>query len=231
MLNIPCTGSGVLASALTMDKVMTKNILIASKISTPKYCVYRSIEKSGALAKSIAKEFGLPVVIKASNQGSSIGVTVAEHSEEISAAIENAFDYGDEILVEEFIKGREMTVAVFGNEDEAQALPIIEITTVSGRYDYESKYTKGASTHIVPAEISARLTKKIQEMAVKAFKACKCSGVARVDFMLSEKNIPYVLEINSVPGMTETSLVPDAARAAGIDFPELCEKILMSADF
>ena len=231
MLNIPYTGSGVLASALTMDKVMTKNILIASKISTPKYCVYRSIEKSGALAKSIAKEFGLPVVIKASNQGSSIGVTVAEHSEDISAAIENAFDYGDEILVEEFIKGREMTVAVFGNEDEAQALPIIEITTVSGRYDYESKYTKGASTHIVPAEISARLTKKIQEMAVKAFKACKCSGVARVDFMLSEKNVPYVLEINSVPGMTETSLVPDAARAAGIDFPELCEKILMSADF
>lgn len=231
MLGIPYTGSNVLASALTMDKVMTKYVLNSAKISTPKFSVYRSIEKSGALAKKIEKDFGLPVVIKASNQGSSIGVSIAEQSEEISAAIENAFNYGDEILIEDFIKGRELTVAVFGNEDEAQALPIIEITTLSGRYDYESKYTKGASTHIVPAEIPAKLTKKIQDLAVKAFKACKCSGVARVDIMLSEKNIPYVLEINSVPGMTETSLVPDAARAAGMDFPELCEKILMSADF
>lgn len=231
MLNIPYTGSDVLAAALTMDKVMTKHILNSAKISTPKFSVYRSIEKSGALAKKIEKEFGLPVVIKASNQGSSIGVSIVENSAEISEAIEDAFDYGDEILVEEFIKGRELTVAVFGNEDDAQALPIIEITTLSGRYDYESKYTKGASTHIVPAEIPAKLTKKIQDLAVKAFKTCKCSGVARVDFMLSEKDIPYVLEINSVPGMTETSLVPDAARAAGIDFPDLCEKILLAADF
>ncbi|MBR6013201.1 MAG: UDP-N-acetylmuramate--L-alanine ligase [Selenomonadaceae bacterium] len=231
MLNIPYTGSDVLASALTMDKVMTKHVLNSAKISTPKFSVYRSIEKSGALAKKIEKEFGLPVVIKASNQGSSIGVSIVENSEEISDAIENAFDYGDEILVEEFIKGRELTVAVFGNEDDAQALPIIEITTLSGRYDYESKYTKGASTHIVPAEIPAKLTKKIQELAIKSFKTCKCSGVARVDFMLSENDVPYVLEINSVPGMTETSLVPDAARAAGIDFPELCEKILLAADF
>ena len=231
MLNIPYTGSDVLAAALTMDKVMTKHVLNSAKISTPKFSVYRSIEKSGALAKKIEKEFGLPVVIKASNQGSSIGVSIVENADEISEAIEDAFDYGDEILVEEFIQGRELTVAVFGNEDDAQALPIIEITTVSGRYDYESKYTKGASTHIVPADVPAKLTKKIQDMAVKAFKSCKCSGVARVDFMLSEKNIPYVLEINSVPGMTETSLVPDAARAAGIDFPELCEKILLAADF
>ena len=231
MLKIPYTGSGVLAAALTMNKIMTKHVLNSAKISTPKFSHYRSIEKSGALASQIEKEFSLPVVIKASNQGSSIGVSIAEKSADIAAAIENAFDYGDEILVEEFIEGRELTVAVFGNEDDAQALPIIEITTLSGRYDYESKYTKGASTHICPAELPAKLTKKIQDMAVKAFKLCKCSGVARVDMMLSEKHIPYIIEINSVPGMTETSLVPDAARAANIDFPTLCEKILLAADF
>lgn len=231
MLKIPYTGSDVLAAALTIDKVMTKKVLNAEKISTPKSEVYRAVDKDEKLAEKIENEFGLPVVIKASNQGSSIGVNIVDSSDKISAAIANAFTFGDEILVEEFIKGREMTVAVLGNADNAEALPVIEITTTTGRYDYETKYTKGLSTHICPAEIPAKLTKKIQELAIKTFKACKCRGVARVDFMLSEKNIPYVLEVNTVPGMTETSLVPDAARAAGIEFPELCEKILTLADF
>ncbi len=231
MLKIPCTGSSVLSSALTMDKVMTKKILNAEKISTPKAEFFRVVDKDDKLATQIEKDFGLPVVIKASTQGSSIGVNIVEESDKISVAIANAFTFGDEILVEEFIKGRELTVAVFGNEDKAEALPVIEITTTTGRYDYETKYKKGASTHICPADLPAKLTKKVQEMAVKAFQACKCSGVARVDMMLSEKNQPYVIEINSVPGMTETSLVPDAARAAGMEFPELCEKILTLADF
>ena len=231
MLKIPYTGSDVLAASLTMDKVMTKKILNAEKITTPKSEVFRAVDKNEKLAEKIEKDFGLPVVIKASNQGSSIGVNIVETSDKISAAVANAFTFGDEILVEEFIQGRELTVAVFGNEDNAEALPVIEITTTTGRYDYETKYKKGASTHICPAEISAKLTKKVQETAIKTFKACKCSGVARVDMMLSEKNIPYVLEVNTVPGMTETSLVPDAARAAGIEFPELCEKILTLADF
>ena len=231
MLKIPYTGSDVLAASLTMDKVMTKKILHAEKISTPKYEFFRAVDKDESLAEKIEKDFGLPVVIKASNQGSSIGVNIVESSDKISAAIANAFTFGDEILVEEFIQGRELTVAVFGNQDNAEALPVIEITTTTGRYDYETKYKKGASTHICPAELPAKLTKKVQEMAIKTFKACKCCGVARIDMMLSEKNIPYVLEVNTVPGMTETSLVPDAARAAGIEFPELCEKILTLADF
>jgi len=158
-------------------------------------------------------------------------VNIVESSDKISAAISNAFTFGDEILVEKFIQGREITVAVFGNQDKAEALPVIEITTTTGRYDYETKYKKGASTHICPAELPAKLTKKIQDLAIKSFKACKCAGVARVDMILSEKNVPYVLEVNTVPGMTETSLVPDAARAAGMEFPELCEKILTLADF
>ena len=231
MLKIPYTGSDVLAAALTMDKVMTKKVLNAEKITTPKSAFYRRVDRDENLAAKIENEFGLPIVIKAPTQGSSIGVNIVEESEKISSAIADAFAYGDEILVEEFIKGREMTVAVFGNADAAEALPVIEITTTTGRYDYETKYKKGASTHICPAEIPAKLTKKIQDMAIKAFKACKCAGVARIDILLSEKNIPYVIEINSVPGMTETSLVPDAARAAGMEFPELCEKILTLADF
>ena len=231
MLKIPYTGSGVLAAAVTMDKVATKHFLNSAQISTPKFAIYREVDRRDELASEIENKFGLPVVIKAASQGSSIGVTIVERSEEIAEAIENAFTYGDEILVEEFIRGRELTVAVMGNEDDADALPVIEITTTTGRYDYKSKYTKGMSTHICPAEIPDELTAQVQKLAVAAFKICKCSGVARIDVMLSEKNIPYVIEINSVPGMTETSLVPDAARAAGIDFPELCEKILALSDF
>ena len=231
MLKIPYTGSGVLASALTMDKVSTKHFLNSANISTPKFAVYREVDRRVELAAEIEKNFGVPVVIKAAAQGSSIGVTIVENSADIDEAIDNAFMFGDEILVEEFIKGRELTVAVFGNEDDAEALPVIEITTTTGRYDYKSKYTKGLSTHIVPAKIPDDLTAEVQKLAIAAFKICKCAGVARVDLMLSEENIPYVIEVNSVPGMTETSLVPDAARAAGIDFPELCEKILSLADF
>lgn len=231
MLKIPYTGSGVLAAALTMDKVATKHFLNSANISTPKFAVYREVDRRVELAAEIEKNFGVPVVIKAAAQGSSIGVTIVENSADIDEAIDNAFMFGDEILVEEFIKGRELTVAVFGNEDDAEALPVIEITTTTGRYDYKSKYTKGLSTHIVPAKIPDDLTAKVQRLAIAAFKICKCAGVARVDLMLSEENIPYVIEVNSVPGMTETSLVPDAARAAGIDFPELCEKILSLADF
>ena len=231
MLKIPYTGSGVLAAAITMDKVATKHFLNSAQISTPKFVVYREIDRRKELADEILQNFGLPVVIKAAAQGSSIGVTIVENSLDIDEAIDNAFAFGDEILVEEFIKGRELTVAVFGNEDDAEALPVIEITTTTGRYDYQTKYTKGMSTHICPAEIPDNLTAEIKNLAVAAFKICKCSGVARVDLMLSEENIPYVIEVNSVPGMTETSLVPDAARAAGIDFPDLCEKILTAAEF
>ena len=231
MLKIPYTGSGVLAAALTMDKVSTKRLLQSADLSTPRFVVYREIDRCRELVAEIEKNFGLPVVIKADSQGSSIGVTIVERAEDIDEAIDEAFSYGNEILVEEFIKGRELTVAVCGDEDDAEALPIIEITTTTGRYDYKSKYTKGMSTHIVPAQLSDEVTAEVQKLAVAAFKLCKCAGVARVDMMLSEENVPYIIEVNSIPGMTETSLVPDAARAAGIEFPELCEKILALADF
>ena len=233
MLNIPYTSSDVLASALTMDKVMAKRIFIAKNIPTPRFVVYRKAarEQHKNLTEQIEKTFGFPVVVKAPTQGSSIGVYIVERREDLTNAVYSAFEFGDEAAVEEFIKGRELTVAVWGNADHSEAFPIIEITTISGRYDYDSKYTKGASTHIVPAPLSDELTDQIKALAVRTFEVCKCSGVARVDMMLSEENQPYVIEVNTVPGMTETSLVPDAARAAGIEFDELCERILRLANF
>lgn len=231
MLGIPYTGSGVLAAAVTMDKAASKRVFVAEGISTPRSHTYYSYEMKRGLAAEIESEFSLPMVVKAASQGSSIGVYIVESRDELKNALVQAFKYNDEVLVEEFIEGRELTVAVWGNEEEKEAFPIIEITTLTGRYDYDSKYTKGASSHIIPAPMSEEKTKEIQDLAVRTFTACGCKGVARVDMMLSKDEVPYVIEVNSVPGMTEVSLVPDAARAKGIEFPELCERMLEMAGF
>lgn len=231
MLGIPYTGSGVLAAAVTMDKAASKRIFVAEGISTPRSRTYHAFERKRDLAAEIEKTFAFPVVVKAASQGSSIGVYIVESQAELVEALQEAFAYNDEVLVEEFIKGRELTVAVWGNAEKKEAFPIIEITTASGRYDYASKYTKGASTHIIPMPVSEAKTKEIQELAIRTFTACGCCGVARIDMMLSAEEKPYVIEVNSVPGMTELSLVPDAARAMGIEFPELCERILEMAGF
>ena len=232
MMGIPYTSSGVMAAAVTMDKVATKRFFMAEGIPTPKAHTYFRFEYSKQnLAQEIIEEFGVPVVVKASSQGSSIGVVIVEQPEELEAALEEAFKYDHEILVEEFIKGRELTVAVWGNEEHQEALPIIEITTVTGRYDYETKYKAGASAHIIPAPLPAEVSKAVEDIAIRAFAVCGCVGMARVDFMLDELNEPYAIEINTVPGMTETSLVPDAGRAAGIQFPDLCAKILAMAGY
>ena len=232
MMGIPYTGSGVMAAAVTMDKVATKRFFMAEGIPTPKAHTYFRYEfKKRDLTGEILQEFSVPVVVKASSQGSSIGVVIVEKAEELEAALSEAFKYDREVLVEEFIKGRELTVAVWGNEEKQAALPIIEITTVTGRYDYVTKYKVGASTHIIPAPLPEEVTKKVKEIAIRAFAVCGCSGMARVDFMLGEDNQPYVIEVNTIPGMTETSLVPDAGRAAGIEFPELCARILAMAGY
>ena len=232
MMGIPYTGSGVMAAAVTMDKVATKRFFMAEGIPTPKAHTYFRYEfKKRDLTGEILQEFSVPVVVKASSQGSSIGVVIVEKAEELEAALSEAFKYDREVLVEEFIKGRELTVAAWGNEEKQEALPIIEITTVTGRYDYVTKYKVGASTHIIPAPLPEEVTKKVKEIAIRAFAVCGCSGMARVDFMLGEDNQPYVIEVNTIPGMTETSLVPDAGRAAGIEFPELCARILAMAGY
>lgn len=231
MLNIPYTGSGVLAAALTMDKGMTKRVLVSENIRTPRGKIYYRFQNKPALSEKILKEFSLPVVIKATDQGSSIGVYIVDKAEDVENAVNECFKLSNTVLIEEFIDGKELTVALWGNDEKVDAFPIIEITTLSGKYDYESKYTKGASSHIIPARISEVVANEVVRLAKKTFNVTGCAGVARVDFMLSKDNLPYVIEVNSVPGMTETSLVPDAARAMGVEFGELCEKILEMSGF
>lgn len=226
LANIPYTGSSVLASAMAMDKVASKRIFVAENISTPRSQVYTKSDLKNDLVKKIHEDFSIPVVVKSAAQGSSIGVTIVEDEKTLASAIQNAFEYSPNILVEEFIKGRELTVAVWGAEKK-KALPIIEIIPHSGKYDYKSKYTKGATEYIVPAQLSEEITHNVQKIALKAFDVLGCQGIARVDVMLSEDNVPYVLEVNSVPGMTATSLVPKAAQAAGVSFSDLCEKLLL----
>ena len=225
LMGIPCTGSGVLASAMSMDKAAAKNVMLGAGISTPKACAYRLSDKAGLRAR-ILREMPVPMVVKPTAQGSSVGVVIVQDASELPDALDEAFAYGDEILVEEFIDGPELTAAVWGTPETCDALPVIEITTESGRYDYESKYTVGASHHIIPARISAEAMTRVRETAEQTFRVFGCQGVARIDMMLSAEDIPYVIDINTMPGMTETSLVPDAARAAGISFEEFCERLL-----
>ncbi|CUH94039.1 D-alanine-D-alanine ligase [Propionispora sp. 2/2-37] len=226
LLHIPYTGSGVLASAMAMDKSVSKRLFLSANIPTPRSCFFNKQDDRQSVINDILARFAIPVVVKAAAQGSSIGVTIVEEAGALPMAVEKAFAYCDDILVEEFIKGREVTVAVWGNE-KPEALPVIEIVPHSGRYDYHAKYTSGATEYHVPAQLDASTTQQVMHAAVGAFSVLGCCGVARADIMLDGNNKPYVLEMNTIPGMTATSLVPKAAAAAGIAFPELCERILL----
>ncbi|MDD4600769.1 MAG: D-alanine--D-alanine ligase [Negativicutes bacterium] len=226
LLGIPYTGSGVLASAIAMDKGISKQIFIAAGVPTPRSCLYTKKELSNTLLIKIESEFGLPVVVKSASQGSSIGVYIVEKTSDLQEAMNQAFKYSESVLVEEYIKGREVTVAVLGNNNP-KALPIVEIAPHSGRYDYHSKYTKGATEYIVPAKLDDHVASSLQQVAIDAFIALGCKGIARVDIMIDKQNRPYVLEVNTIPGMTATSLVPKAAAAAGIAFDDLCEQLLL----
>ena len=169
------------------------------------------------------------MVIKAATQGSSIGVVIPKEAEEIEAALNEAFSYSDNVLVEECIKGKELTVALMEEKGAIKPLPVIWIAPHSGAYDFHSKYTKGATDYHCPAPLGEEVTAHVQSLAVSAYKVLGLSGVARIDIMLDERGQGYVLEANTVPGMTATSLVPKAAAAVGISFPDLCERILLSA--
>lgn len=224
---MPYTGSGMIASVSCMDKVITKRMLRDAGISTPA-CLIINKKESG-IKEKIMQRFSLPVVIKPASQGSSIGVEIVKEEKQLDEALANAFKYSRDILVEEFIGGKELTVSMMQKDGEVVALPVIHIAPHSGMYDYHSKYTKGATEYICPADLDEETTKKVQEISKQAYEVLGCSGVARADVMLDEEGNGYVLEINTVPGMTATSLVPKAAAAAGISFPELCNIILQSA--
>lgn len=225
MMNIPYTGSGPLASAVTMDKVISKRLFQQAGLPTAPFAEYRKDMPAAEIATDIMERFSFPVVLKAAEQGSTIGITIVRSQEELVPAIEKALAHDAWMLAEAYLGGKEFTVSILDD----RALPVIQIVPHSGMYDYESKYTVGATDYLVPAPIEDALRDEMQELAEKACHALGCRGVARVDFMTDAQGRPFVLEINSVPGMTETSLVPKAAKAAGIDFVELCETILQSA--
>lgn len=217
-LNIPYTGSGVLASALAMDKIRSKHLFKQAGIRTPDYCV---IENKVDVMRAL-EEFDYPIVLKPSGQGSSVGMSKVFDADDVQAAADLALGFGDQALVERCIKGVELTVAVL----QGEALPSIRIETPRVFYDYRAKYESDRTEYFCPGSGSAAEEQRYRDLALAAFAELDCSGWGRVDFMAGPDGEPQVLEVNTVPGMTGHSLVPMAARQYGIDFPELCWRIL-----
>lgn len=226
LIDMPYTGSGVLASALAMDKARAKSCYLEAGIPTPRSLTI--VAEDSYDPAEIIDELGEKCVVKAATEGSSLGVFIVEGVEDLSQAMKDVFAYDDHAVVETYIKGTELTAAVLGNED-AQPLPLVEIVPRNDSYDFDSKYAPGGSEHICPARLSDEVTEKIQAYAVKAHKALGCRGVSRTDFIVEANDSCWVLETNTLPGMTSTSLLPDAARVAGMSFPELCTKLIESA--
>ncbi|KRB92329.1 D-alanine--D-alanine ligase [Noviherbaspirillum sp. Root189] len=230
-LGVPYTGSGVMASSIGMDKVMTKRIWLSHGLPTPRFTVLDSKEATAEELAKVPAEYGLPLMLKAPHEGSTIGISKVSSQAEMKAGFDLCAKYDDVVLAEEFITGRELTVPVLGTGRNARALPIVEIVAPQGNYDYEHKYFSDDTQYLCPAPLDEALTKRIQAIAVRAFNAVGSSGWARVDFMLrATDNEPFLLEINTSPGMTGHSLVPMAAKAAGVSYEDLCVEILRSAD-
>ncbi|HOK56316.1 MAG TPA: D-alanine--D-alanine ligase [bacterium] len=217
-LKIPYSGSGVLTSAICLNKIICKEILIFNKIPTPPFII---LEKN----KKIKLPFKFPVVVKPANLGSTIGIKIVYSEKELENAVNDAFLLDNEVFIEKFIKGKEVTVGIIGNEN-IEILPVIEIKVKKGFYDYKAKYTSGESFHIIPPDLPEKIIKKIEKIAEKTYKVLKCSGFARMEIMVDYNYNIYVLEVNTIPGMTKLSLLPDAAKFKGISFEQLCEKII-----
>lgn len=228
ILNIRYTGSGVASSAIGMNKILTKKMVSYEGLPTAPFVILskNDFHSSDQELDELINNIGLPMVIKAATQGSSIGVYIVNDRAGALSAITDAFTYDQDVLVEKYIAGTEVTSTVIGNEYATEALPLIEITSANEFYDFESKYTPGMCNHIIPARVDMLVQEKVGVIAQKVFKALGCRGVARVDFIIDAQQNPYVLEINTIPGMTEMSLVPDSARANGLSFEELVDKIV-----
>lgn len=227
LAGIPYTGPGVASSAVCMDKIFTKRVLENAGLPTAKFMVYRR-EECGNMTKVIdelVEKIGLPMVLKSPCQGSSIGVVMVKDKADMPAAIDEVFKYGDNLLAEQFVKGTEITLPIMGNEDFV-TLPIIEITSEREFYDYTAKYTSGLCHHIIPANIDKATEKEVIEIGIKAYKELHCCGLSRVDFIVDINKGPMIIEVNTLPGMTDMSLFPDAARYVGITYEDLVEKIL-----
>lgn len=222
-IGLPYTGPGVWSSATAMNKAQSKLFYQCAGIPTAPFQYLRKGEPFSA--EEIALAMGGTCVVKPATEGSALGIYIVEGAEAIASAIESVFEIDELVVVEKYISGTELTVAVLGN-DQPFALPVIEIVPKAEFYDFESKYAPGGSQHNCPAPLSEELTEQVMQSAVSAHKVLQCSGVSRSDFILDGDGVPWILETNTIPGMTATSLLPDAARAAGISFPELCTKLI-----
>jgi D-alanine-D-alanine ligase len=221
MMGIAYTGSGVMASALAMDKWRTKLVWRAGGVRTPRY----ELLNAESDFKAIAQKLGLPLMVKPSCEGSSIGMSKVLKAEKLRAAYRLAAKHDSVVIAEQFIKGMELTASIL----DGQVLPLIRVETPRVFYDYQAKYFANSTRYICPCGLSAMQEKKIQEKALQAFRILGCSGWGRVDLMLDKQRVPYFIEVNTVPGMTDHSLVPMAARAAGLSFEDLVMRILESA--
>lgn len=229
-LSIPYTGSDVLASALCMDKVLFKRMLVQHGIPTPAFHSFSETafrEMGGASTfPSLLEQLGMPVVVKPVAQGSAIGIRFVESAEQFPAAILGAFGYGDRVLVERRVLGRELAVSIMGSPDNPVALPIVELHTPGGFYSYEAHYTIGGVRLEVPAPLSEQERARVEEVALRSYSLMGCRDFARVDVILEQDGRPQVLEINTIPGLTETGITPAAADAAGMSFNELVAEIV-----
>lgn len=221
IIGMPYVGSGVQASAYAMDKIVAKQIFRSRDLPAPRDLIVSRDEGISRSVSRIADELGSSVVVKPARQGSAIGVSFPTNAAEIETALEKAFIHDDRTLVEEMVRGKEITCAVL-ERDGIEALPVVEIVTPQGSwYDYEHRYTPGLSEHIIPARLPKSQYDRIQEFSIAAHRALGCRDLSRADFVVPDQGDPVLLEVNTLPGMTPTSLYPDAARAAGISFEEL----------
>ncbi len=225
LLGIPYTGSGVMASAIAMDKVFTKRVWITHGLPTPKFEVVRR----GDTLQSLPGILGLPLILKPPHEGSTIGVSKVEDPARLAEAFELAARFDDTVLAEQFIAGAELTVAILGKDETARALPVIEIRAPGGQYDYHNKYFGQETQYLCPAPLPPQVALAVQQASVQAYRALGCEGWARVDLMLDAAQQPWLLEINTSPGMTDHSLVPMAALAQGISYDELVLSVLAEA--
>ena len=230
LLGIPYTGSGVMASAIAIDKVMTKRVWLAEGLPTPRYVLLRRGSFTREQVLAIPDELGLPLIVKPAREGSSIGVAKVQGYSEMADAVDQAAALDADVLCEQFVSGDEVTCPVLGTGDAARALPVIRIVAPAGNYDYQNKYFSDETKYLVPCGLPAGEEEAIQEIVLKAYRVLGCRGWGRLDVMIdSATRKPSLLELNTSPGMTGHSLVPMSARAAGIGYEELCVQVLASA--
>ncbi|MBV7481329.1 D-alanine--D-alanine ligase [Bordetella sp. BOR01] len=225
LLGLPYTGSGPMASSLAMDKTMTKRVWLQHGLPTPAF----EVLDAQAELRTVPDRLGLPLILKPPHEGSTVGITKVVGYSDMKEGYAQAAKFDDEVLAEQFIAGRELTVAVLGSGRSARALPVIEIVAPGGNYDYEHKYFSDDTQYFCPADLPDAVALQVADLAERAYRALDCAGWGRIDFMLDAANQPWLLEANTSPGMTGHSLVPMAAKAVGMSYAELCVSILSEA--